>query len=668
MILKSRLRIVIGAFILIYFAVLVRAFYYQVIGDEALEKLRKTQYEAEIVIPPTRGKILDRKGSELAVTVPAFSVGIQPVKVKDKKNVARVASEVFKVPFNEAMKKLAKKKSFVFIARKVDNESVKRFLEKLGSLDEFRREYSNFRRIGVVSVFPDPRRVYPGGKLASNVLGFCDVDLRGLEGIEKTFDEYLRGKARKVKCVRDARGRLIIPEDLSRIEDDGKTIQLTIDRNIQFICERELEKGVKEFRAKSGVAIVMSPSTGEILAMAVYPNYDPNSPGSYPPWRRRNRIITDVYEPGSTFKVFLIAGAIDSGKVRLSDKIYCEKGEVTVQGRRIHDTHENEWLTVPEILKVSSNIGAYKIAERLTPDLFYNYIRKFGFGRKTGVELLGEVSGILPSLEQFKKPIRYATASFGQGVAVTPLQVTAAFSAAVNGGILVKPSLIREIRTIDGEVLYRGRPKYEGRVISAETSRTMRRLLADVVSEHGTGSLAKIGGYSVGGKTGTSQKVDPVKGGYSDKRIASFIGFFPVDEPQFVITVIIDEPKEEIYGGLVAAPIFKRIASKVAIYAGIPPDEGSEDFQVARAVPPGFSPPGADGRPPVVKVSLSGDSDVSLIMPDLKGLTMVEAIELLDSLGVEYEMKGSGIVVSQYPRPGRKVSGKTRCVVVFGEE
>ncbi|RMG58048.1 MAG: PASTA domain-containing protein [Deltaproteobacteria bacterium] len=492
------------------------------------------------------------------------------------------------------------------------------------------------------------------------------MDLKGLEGVERAFDEFLAGEEERITCIRDARGRLIVPEGIEKERTEGKTIQLTIDGTVQFICEREIERGVREFGAKSGIAIVMDPRTGEVLAMAVYPSYDPNSPSRYPASWRRNRAITDIYEPGSTFKVFLVAGALDSGKVRLSDKIFCENGVITVQGRRIHDTHENEWLTIPEVLKVSSNIGAYKIAERMTPRLFYSYVKSFGFGRRTGIELKGEVPGLIPDEEEFLKPIRYATASFGQGVAATALQVTSAFCAAVNGGILVKPTVIKEVRSPEGEILYRTRPRYRGRVISSSTSRVLREILAGVVSEEGTGSLARINGYSIGGKTGTSQKVDPVKGGYSDKRIASFIGFFPVDEPRFVVSVVVDEPEEEVYGGKVAAPIFRRIVSKLAIYEGLPPEGGGQ--QVALRSDEGKEAEIGGRGPKLVRVSFGGPDESSVVMPDLKGLTMVEVVDLLDSLGLEYELKGSGLAAGQFPAPGKRVKRGRTCRVYFREE
>ncbi len=668
---KRRLKGIVTVFIGFYAAIVAKAFYYQIIGDAAIKKCSESQYEKKIVIPPARGPILDRNGNKLAVTVTAYSIGASPVAIQDKKGFAGVAHKVLKVPVQKTLAKMKSNRSFVYVKRQIDREAANTFLNELGKLDEFRREYKIFGKIGAVNVIAEPKRYYPGKELAANVVGFCDIDSVGLEGIEKTFDNYLRGKKLSLLCEKDAKGRLIIPEVIPDNEVFGHTLQLTLDKNIQFICEKEIAEGVKKFNAKSGIAIAMSPVTGEIYAMAVYPAFDPNKPARFSPWYRKNRVITDVYEPGSTFKVFLLAGALDSGRIRTNDRIYCEKGIYRVQRRTIHDTHPSEWLTIPEVVKFSSNIGAVKIAEKFSPGRFYDYILKFSFGSKTGVEMDGESSGILPSKTVFNRPIRYATASFGQGIAATPLQVITAFSSVINGGISLKPYIVKEVRDRYGQIVYRGKPLYPGRVISSRTSAVMRDILKDVVTEEGTGTLADLKGYSVGGKTGTSQKVDFKRGGYSDERIASFVGFFPADEPSIAILVLIDEPKEEVYGGLVAAPVFNRIASKVAIYAGIAPDEPEEDFgRVAEAAIDDAGKGGVSqkARLPVMKVSYTSDEEGGVTMPDLEGLTVAQVIEMLEAFPVEYRLRGSGVALKQYPLPGKRISPGGICLITFGEE
>jgi cell division protein FtsI (penicillin-binding protein 3) len=671
MIVRQRVKGIVILFVAFYGAIVAKAFYYQVIGDDAIRRFSESQYEKKIVIPPARGSILDRNGNKLAITVTAYSVGASPVTIQDKEGFAAVVKRVLGVSTKKTLKKMQSKKSFVYIKRQVERDVANTFITELGKLKEFRREYRLFGKIGVVNIIAEPKRYYPGKELAANVIGFCDIDSVGLEGIEKTFDKYLRGKRLSLICEKDARGRLIIPEVIPDKEAFGHTLQLTLDRNIQFICEKEIAEGVKKFHAKGGMAIAMSPVTGEIYGMAVYPGFDPNKPGKYSPWRRKNRAITDVYEPGSTFKVFLLSGALEAGEVRITDNIYCENGIYRVQRRSIRDTHRSEWLTVPEVMIYSSNIGAVKIAEKFSPEKFYEYILKFAFGSKTGLELEGEVSGIIPSETTFKKPIRYATASFGQGIATTPLQMITAFSSIVNGGITLKPYIVKEVRDRFGKIVYRGKPLYSGRVISRETSAVMREILKGVVTEEGTGTLADLQGYSIGGKTGTSQKVDFKKGGYSDERIASFIGFFPADEPSIAILVLIDEPKDEVYGGLVAAPIFNKIASKVAIYAGIAPDKAEEGFQSvaeAEAIDGGRRKSAQKSRLPVMKVSYTSDDEGNFIMPDLEGLTVAQVIDMMEALPVELRLRGSGIVLKQYPSPGKRISQGIKCLITLGEE
>jgi cell division protein FtsI (penicillin-binding protein 3) len=671
MIVRPRIKVIGIFFIAFYGAVVGKAFYYQVIGDAEIQKFSASQYEKEIVIPPARGPILDRNGNKLAVTVTAYSIAASPVAIKDKIGFAGVAHRVLKVDKNKILKTLKAKKSFMYIKRQVERDIANTFVSELGKLEEFRREYKLFRKIGAVNIIAEPKRYYPGKELAANVIGFCDIDSVGLEGVEKTFDKYLKGKGMSLICEKDARGRLIIPEVIPDDEVLGHTLQLTLDKNIQFICEREIAEGVKKYRGKSGMAIAMSPITGEIYAMALYPAFDPNEPGKYGPWLRKNRAITDLYEPGSTFKAFLIAGALDSGIVKVTDRIYCENGVYRVQRRFIHDTHKSEWLTVPEVMKYSSNIGAVKIAEKLTPENFYDYILKFSFGSKTGIEMHGEASGILPSKKVFRKPIQYATTAFGQGIAATPLQVISAFCSIINGGISLNPYIVKEVRDRFGKIVYRGKPLYADRVLSSKTSAMMRDILKGVITEEGTGTLAGLHGYSVGGKTGTSQKVDFVKGGYSDERIASFIGFFPADEPSIVILVLIDEPQEEVYGGIVAAPIFNKIASKVAIYAGIAPDK-YEDRTRSMGKVEKAKGLGRDIYPPdtfsVMKVSYTKDEEENFIMPDLEGLTAAQVLEMMEALPVEIRLNGSGIVVKQYPLPGKGMLPGKQCVITLGDE
>jgi len=514
-----------------------------------------------------------------------------------------------------------------------------------------------------IGTVEEPKRFYPNRELAASLIGFTNLDSEGLEGVELALDNYLRGERAHLICERDARGRLIVPASSPvELNSRGYSVTLTIDRNIQHIAERELQTAVSSYGAKGGMSLVLSPRTGEILAMATVPTYNPNTPGDFPASSRRNRLLTDSFEPGSTFKVFTLASAFEMGSIRKTDRFFCENGAYPYAGRTIHDTHKRGWLDAAEILKYSSNIGAVKINERMAGGRFYDMIRAFGFGSRTGIELRGEVPGLIPSRTVFRKPIRRATVSFGQGISVTPLQLAVGMSAVVNGGKVMKPYLVREIRDPEGTSVYRGKPLELRRVLSPRTSAQMRSILGTVVQDDGTGTQARIKGFLVGGKTGTAQKVEPGAGRYSDtKRIASFIGFLPLQDPELLILVVIDEPKGQVYGGVVAAPAFNQIAVKTAYYLGIQPTEA-----VALREPeePGAPVPAGVRAIPVSTAS----SPNPMIMPDLSGLSMGRVVDLMNRFPVKLSISGSGIARAQTPDPGVVLSPGSECSVRFSLE
>jgi cell division protein FtsI (penicillin-binding protein 3) len=413
--------------------------------------------------------------------------------------------------------------------------------------------------------------VYPRAPLAAHVLGFAGIDTQGLEGIERQYDVFIRPDGEVLEMERDARGRGMLTAGLEADEDPiGARIELTIDAALQTIAERELAAGVERARAVGGTAIVIDPWTGAVRALANAPSFDPNNVAASDASARRNRAVTDMYEPGSTLKVMLAAAALDQGIVRPGDRIYCENGRYRVGRNLIHDRPEREWLTFREVLWYSSNIGAVKLGEALGAERLHAYLRAFGFAEKTDIELPGEVAGVLRPAQGWRA-IDLATASFGQGIAVTPLQLASAFAAVANGGELLQPYVVERVVSPDGGVLVQRRPRTIRRVIRPETSEALRRLLRGVVEmEGGTGRLARIPGVPVAGKTGTSQKVDPQTGRYSPTaRVASFAGFVPADAPRFVIVVVIDEPTTSRYGGVVAAPVFREIAAAMLGRVGI---------------------------------------------------------------------------------------------------
>lgn len=558
---RFRISTIQALFCLLAFIVAGRAFQLQVLKRDQLCKLAEGQYKKNIPLVPKRGTIYTRGYEELAVTVEVDSIYAEPDFIKTPKLAAKRLAPVLSLNRKDLEDHLSSSKSFVWLARKVTPSTI----ENIKSL--------NIKGIGFVK---ENRRFYPNSELASHVVGFSGVDGSGLGGIELAHDAQIKGKTELVRAERDAFGKRTLPMDLG-FEDSltGNSIVLTIDKTIQYSAEKELAEAVRKSGAKGGTAIVMDPKSGEVLAMANYPQFNPNDLSSSSQLALKNRAIVDTYEPGSTFKVFLLAAALEEGIVKPEDKFFCENGSLELAGKVIHDTHKHGTLTVREIMKVSSNIGACKIAAKLGKERFYDYINSFGFGAPTGIELKGEGSGIMHPMNTWSK-LELANVSFGQGISVTPLQLTSAFSAIANGGYLMKPYLVKDILDRDGKVIKRNQPQIMKKVISGETASKVTDMLRDVVNEGGTGTLAALNGYEVAGKTGTSQKVSGGKGYTGNKHVASFVGFVPAQSPELVVLVAIDEPVGDQYGGTVAAPAFKAIAKTSLRYLNSPKKNDGE--------------------------------------------------------------------------------------------
>ena len=659
----SRARLILGGLLSLYVLVVLRAFQVQVLGVREIRDRGAKQYASTIPLIPKRGVILDRTGTELAVSVATKSIFVQPAKLRDPDKAADLLAPRVSRSAAELRKLFAGEKGFVWVRRQMPStaaeEAVREVKQALSSLDpETRGKPSAVDGIGTVE---EPKRFYPNRELAASLVGFTNLDSEGMEGIELSLNKYLCGERGFLVCERDARGRLIVPATTPvEVNSKGHSVALTIDRNIQHVAESELQAAVAKYDARGGMAVVMSPGTGEILAMATAPSFNPNTPAAAPPEARKNRSLTDSFEPGSTFKVFTLASALELGAVTTADRFFCENGSYRYAGRVIHDTHRYGWLTGPDVVKFSSNIGITKINERMDGDRFYDMIRAFGFGTRTGIELRGEVPGIAPSRKGFDSRIRRATVAFGQGISVTPLQLAAGMAAVVNGGKVMKPYVVREIRDPEGKTVFRGAPRELRRVLSPKTSAQMREILGKVVQEDGTGTQARIKGFLVGGKTGTAQKVEPGSGRYSPtKRTASFIGFLPLQDPKLLILVVIDEPRGQVYGGVVAAPAFNQIAVKTAYYLGIPP---TETAALAAARPSGPSAPGR--ATPVSTARPAG----ALVMPDLSGLSMGRAVDIMGGYSVKLSLAGSGVARAQTPAPGTVLVPGTECSVTFATE
>ena len=657
---NPRARIILGVLAGVYVLIVFRAFHIQVLGVKGIRDRGARQYSAKIPLLPKRGVILDRTGNEFAVSLSTKSIFVQPSKLSSPDVAANLLSRRISRPAAELRKELASDKNFLWVKRQMPSSMAEEIVREVREAVAKGKGGGGADGIGTVE---EPKRFYPNRELASSIIGFTDVDSTGIEGIELSLDKYLRGESAYLVCERDARGRIMVPADTPiEVNSEGHSVSLTVDRNIQHVAQTELMEAVKKYKARGGMALVMQPKTGEILAMASLPTFNPNSLSAARPEARKNRVITDCLEPGSTFKVFTLASALELGAIDTRQKIFCENGTYRYAGRTIHDTHKYGWLTVPEVIKFSSNIGMIKVSEKMAPERFHDMIQAFGFGTKTGVELNGESGGLVPPRDKFSG-IRRATVAFGQGIAVTPLQLASAMASVVNGGKIMKPYIVKEIADPEGRVVYRGEPKELRRTISPKTSAQMREILGKVVQEDGTGTQARIKGFHIGGKTGTAQKVEEGTGRYSpDKRIASFIGFLPLQDPELLILVVIDEPKGAVYGGVVSAPAFNQITLKTAYYLGITPTE-QVGGDAAKAIREETGPYGIR----MSRVAM-GPGGGALVMPDLQGISMGRVVDLMGRYSVKIRLVGTGLARAQSPAPGAILAPGTEVTVTFGAE
>jgi cell division protein FtsI (penicillin-binding protein 3) len=546
-----------GLFILLL-VIGIRIYGLQILQAKELRQILKRQHEKTSTISPKRGTIYDRNGNELATSLKVESLYAHPYEIKDKKGVAQKLSSVLRTSSSKILKKLTSKNNFVWLRR------------KLSPTQLYQIEQFNIAGIGFVQ---ESQRFYPNKEIAAHVLGFVGIDSQGLEGVEFAYEQTLKGKPGYVLVNKDALGRDLFPEGIRTVDSlQGYDLALTIDKNIQYIAEKELNTAVQKAKAKAGIALVMNPWTGEILALAVAPLFNPNQIHNFSPETWRNRAVTDVFEPGSTFKTFLVASALEERLIKPRDVYYCENGSYSFGGKTIHDTHPYGWLSVTKIIKYSSNIGACKISKHIGRERFYRYIRKFGFGEETGIEFPGEVAGSL-SLPYRWPEFKLGTIAFGQGISVTALQIATAYCTIANGGLLMRPYMIKEIRDENGLLIKETMPFIRHRVISEKTADAITAMLKLVVREGGTGEKAAIEGFEVAGKTGTAQKVDSHGAGYSaNSRVASFAGFVPADNPQLTILVVIDEPQGITFGGETAAPAFSKMAHQMLSYLHVYPE------------------------------------------------------------------------------------------------
>ncbi|MBU1061728.1 MAG: penicillin-binding protein 2 [Candidatus Omnitrophica bacterium] len=543
-------------FLLVLFAFLAaRLFCVQLGAAKPLSKLASGQYDTYMCLLPKRGVIYDRNLKEFAVSINLNSVFVDPLIVEDKESAVRELSRILKIDKDKILERVQQKKRFVWLARKISPD-----LEKaIRSV--------NIEGVGLVK---EPHRVYPNGTLASHIIGFVGVDEQGLEGIELTFDKFLKGTVGWRYSIRDAKKREVPGYKYREIPPaDGNDVILTIDNVVQAIAERELNSSFEKFNAKGGSIIVMDPYTGDILALANRPTYDPNNISEFPVETRRNRAVTDFFEPGSSFKIVTASGVIEEGLFSVEDEFFCENGEFKWGRHTYHDHKPHGWLSFRDVIKYSSNIGTMKAALILGENRLYRYMRRFGFGKKTGIDLPGEVDGIVRSPAEWSN-LSLCSISMGQELGVTALQLACAVSSLANGGYYIRPRIIDRIQDSTGQMVRRFESKRLHRVVSERNAEKLREILRGVVEE-GTGKLAEVEGYFPAGKTGTAQKVEANKTYSHRKFTSSFIGFLPYDKPRFTVVVIMDEPSPSYYGGTVCAPIFKKVATQLMRYYKIEP-------------------------------------------------------------------------------------------------
>ena len=666
--------IIAGVALLWITAVFGRLSYLQLFRHSEYLARAQRQQQRTIEITPKRGGIYDRNMRPLAMSIPVDSAFAVPSEIADETLAARLISGVLNIPREVLETRFESSRSFVWIARKLPAPKA----EALAALN-----------LKGIYFQKENQRFYPKRDLAAHILGFVDLDEKGLGGIEYELDSKIRSKSEKIIVMADARQRWF--DGGEALGERGANVVLTVDEKIQYVAERELGLAIAKTHAIAGTVIVMNPSTGEILGLANWPKFNPNTATDATAESRMNRAVSALYEPGSTFKLITLAAAFDQNITRPEEVFDCENGAVYVAGHRIRDHKPFGMLNVAEILAQSSDVGAIKIALRLGAPKFHDYIRAFGFGAPTGVDMPGESKGIVRRLENWT-PISIGSISMGQEVGVTPIQLVTAVSAIANGGLLYKPHIVAELRRGDVLLAAEGPPASAEpkRVIRPETAATLRRLMEGVVLS-GTGKLARLDGWTAAGKTGSAQKIDPATGRYSPTQfIASFTGFAPINNPALTILVALDSPVHEHEGGLVAAPIFKRIAQQVLAYLDVPRDVPLTSPRLLRAsdrkqmetdgaslgdfTPVDFSSQpdqpskvSQESKPKEASsaATVAVDEGGDIRVPDFSGMTMRDVTEACLRLGLDPVLAGSGLATNQAPRAEARVRRGAKITVQF---
>lgn len=676
------------------FSVVASAYNIQVKHGAEWRMIAERQRNKRMTVHPTRGSILDRNEEPIAVSVDVPSVAVNPyemvrgfgeAKGKPPANVdglldaaAAKLATALSLPFPEVQSKLKSKRRFAWLKRRVSQDEA----TAVRALVDPKRPDA----LKGVMIEGEGHRFYPGREALWGLVGYVGADGQGLDGLEKAFDEDLKGNPDSVSALRDRKGTLLFGDGL---EDErtlvGDDVHLTLDLGLQFQVQEDLEAALRAFEAKSGSAVVVDPNTGEILAIASAPAYNPNDYADSPVEARRHHAIADRVEPGSTMKIFTIASAIAEKKLDPTQQLFCENGAWSIGGVTIHDTHPEGMLTPSQVIAKSSNICAAKIGLSLGEAGLYGALKRFGFGEQTGIGLPGEASGVLRAKGRPWFEVEVASASFGQGISVTTLQLAMAMSAIANGGRLLEPRLVRRVTDGGGGVVREELPTVKREVVPASAAKLVAEMMTGVVEEGGTGREAYIPGYRVAGKTATAQKADPATGKYDpDKWVSSFVGFVPAQKPRFVIAVVVDEPWVAHLGGQVAAPVFRRIAMRALSRFGVAPSgdvaKTPITFPLEDPTPRVYAdmaktiddkdltgPTGASPSPvpkPAIAMAMASSMPSAtatvpdgprVALPDLSGLTAREAVRVVAQLGLMPVLEGSGTVMKQDPPAGGAV-------------
>lgn len=677
---KIRMGILCGLMAVGLGTVVSGAYSIQVEDGDAWLDLAERQRQRRLHVQPKRGTIYDRNGAPLAESVEVPSVSADAVEmlrgVEEKyvagaiqRNSERIA-EALHLPVEEVHEKLSRRRRFVWLKRRVSDQEV----AAIRALADRSQRYP----VRGLTIEGEGHRFYPNRELLGAVLGFVSPDGEGREGLELSLEHELKGHASELRGLRDRSGRLIFSDG---VDDEqalaGHDVYLTIDKAIQFTAERELDAAMRTYEAIGGSVVVVDPSTGEILAMASGPGYNPNDYGAAPPENRRNRAVVDRFEPGSTIKMFTMAGGLANRAVSPTQPVYCEEGHMAIDNIVIHDTHPAKWLTPTQILAVSSNIGAAKIALGMGEEKLYETFRRFGFGDATGLPFPGETIGVLRPAKRPWVQVETAAAAFGQGISISNLQLAMGTAAIANNGRLLEPILVKRTTDATGQPLVEASPRVRRDAVGPHTAKLVSEMLVAVTEGEGTGVEAAIPGFRVAGKTGTAQKIDPATGKYTDTHyVASFVGFVPAEKPRLVIAVMLDEPMGGTYGGgSVAAPVFRRVGEMALRYLGVMPKgtepvKLSELSQIART--------GGDQATNAYQVIAEQKAATTAVvtpsaplkggevrLPDFQGFPIREAIRSAKTLGLSPQVEGTGRVTRQEPPAGTVLPKGSAVKLVF---